>query len=421
MRRSRIGSGVLGFALAVALGRSAWAGDVEEAKKFFDAGVELYKGGHFEEALAAFLEANRRSPRASAQQNIAQTERDLHDYVAAAAAYDVLITKYGHLLGREERAAAEQARTELEALIGTIDVRVALPGVTVVVDGKDAGAAPLAMRVNPGVHTVVVRASEYDDLVRVIEIKGRDTIAIAGPLEKKATPPPPVVIVSTPILTEPDSDGKGIYVRAELMGVFPTDHHDSVSDHEVYGTTVPVDAGGLYGAGLGVRVGYSFGDFGLEGALLGAYDHASVTATLGDRRDDWNFYRGGGMLGVGARYMPRLQALGPIRPTAGLTLGVAGRAVGYQRLVEDTTTKDKASFGFYLAPSAVLDAGIMIGRTPGVRFFAGVMMMLDLPSTQTLPSGHSKRSLPIPSVARVQAANGPELFIGPSLGLVFGQ
>lgn len=416
--------GILAIAAGIALSRNAAADDVAEAKRFFDAGVALYKEGHFEEALAAFLEANRRSPRASVQQNIAQTERDLHDYVAAAAAYDVLIAKYGDLLSREDRVAAEKARSELEAWIGTIAVRVALPGATISIDGKDAGAAPASIRVNPGPHAVVVRAPEYEDLNRTVDIKGHDTIAIAGPLERAThAPPPPVVIVSTPVVTAPDDDGKGVYVRAELMGVFPTEHHDSISDHEVYGTSVPVDPGGLYGAGVGLRVGYSFGDFGLEGALLGAYDHSSVVATVGapPRRDDWNFYRGGGVLGIGGRYMPRVEALGPVHPTVGLTLGVAGRAIGYQRLVEDTTIKDKASFGFYLAPSAVLDAGIMIGHTPGVRFFAGIMMMLDLPSTQTLPSGHSKTATaPIPPAARVQAANGPEIFIGPTLGLVFG-
>jgi hypothetical protein len=212
-----------------------------------------------------------------------------------------------------------------------------------------------------------------------------------------------------------------VYGRVEIMGMFPTGQNNSVADGSVYGRGVPVEGSGLYGGGLGVHVGYSFGHFGIEGVLTGGYDHASVQADLGTRKDNWNFYRSGGVVGVAGRYMPHFDQLGPFRPTAGVMLGLAGRAVGYQRLIADTTTKDKASFEFYMAPAMMFDIGFTVGNTPGAKFYLGFMMMLELPSGTELPSGNSKDGkFPIPRTAKVEAATGVEIFIGPTLGLAFG-
>jgi hypothetical protein len=49
------------------------------------------------------------------------------------------------------------------------------------------------------------------------------------------------------------------------------------------------------------------------------------------------------------------------------------------------------------------------------------MLMLDVPSSQELASGSSKDGkYPIPATAKVEAATGPEWFLGPTLGLAFG-
>lgn len=419
------------LATGVALPVTAHAQDATaEAKKHFDIGLEHYKANRYAEALAEFNEANRLSPRESLQRNVAQTQRDLHDYGAAYESYDKLLKVYGSSMKAEDRSTAEKALEELATLTGEIAVFINVPGAVVVIDDKERGAPPLSTRANIGAHKVAVRAPGYKTFEQQADIKGRDKVAVNGPLVKGGDEPPPASpTVSAPSSIEPPpiapsvdvEKWQGVYVRIELAGVFPTGHHDSVSDGNVYGKGVPVTGSGLYGGGMGVHVGYSFGHLGIEGFLTGAYDHASVKADLTSRKDDWNYYRGGGVLGVAGRLMPHFDELGPFRPTAGLGVGLAGRAVGYQRLVEDTTSKDKASFQFYMAPALNFDIGFTIGQTPGVKFYLGFMMMLEFPGGIELPSGNSKDGkYPIPAGAKVEAANGVELFLGPQLGLAFG-
>lgn len=416
---------------ALAQPSSSEAGSAE-AKRHFDVGLEAYKAGRYADALRSFEEANRLSPRESLQRNVAQTQRDLHDYAAAYEGYDKLLKVYGSSMKAEDRSAAEKALEELATLTGEIAIFINVPEAMVTVDGKERGAPPTSVRANIGSHRVGVRAKGYRPFEQTIDVKSREKVAVNGPLTKgdAAEPPPPTPVnIPAPSTIEPPPIApsvdverwQGIYVRVELAGVFPMGHHDSVSDGDVYGKSVPVDGSGLYGGGLGVHVGYSFGHLGVEGFLTGAYDHSSVKADLGTRKDDWNFYRSGGVLGVAGRFTPHVDLLGPFRPTAGVGIGLAGRAVGYQRLVENTTSKDKASFEFYMAPSMLFDVGFTIGQTPGVKFYLGFMMMLEFPGGTELPSGNSKDGkYPIPSTSKVEAANGFEVFIGPQLGLAFG-
>jgi hypothetical protein len=428
-------AGLLGLCLvgvATPLAARAQPSDsaTAEAKKHFDIGLEHYKAGRFAEALKEFQQANTIAPRESLQRNVAQTQRDLRDYASAYESYEKLLKSYGSGMKAEDRSAAEKALQELSTLTGEIAFFINVPNAMVIVDDKERGEPPTTVRANVGSHRVQVRAPGYQPIDKQVDLKGKDKVAINGPLlEAGLEPALPPVNVPAPSTVEPPPASStaelekwvGLYARIELSGMFPTAHHDSVSDGDVYGRAVPVKGSGLYGGGMGVHVGYSFGHFGIEGFVTGAYDHGSVTADLGTRKDDWNFYRGGGVVGAAFRYTPHFDELGPIRPTAGLGVGLAGRAVGYQRLIEDTTSKDKASFQFYMAPSLMADVGFLIGQTPGAKFYLGLMAILEFPGGIELPSGNSKDGkFPIPAGAKVEAANGVEFFLGPSLGLAFG-
>lgn len=58
---------------------------VDRARASFFQGVELYKEGSFEAALAEFQKAYATTPAYRVPYNIAQTYFDLHDYVSSAA------------------------------------------------------------------------------------------------------------------------------------------------------------------------------------------------------------------------------------------------------------------------------------------------------------------------------------------------
>jgi hypothetical protein len=157
---------------------------VAAAKQHFGAGLKLYAEKAYAAALAEFQEAYARAPRASIQRNIAQCERDLHDFAAAHDAYGELLDRWGKALTPQEIATTKTALSELSLFTGTIHVTVTEPGATVEVDGHAAGVTPLAkpLRVNLGrVHLVVSKAG-FDPIEQDIDVKPGSDAVVAGPL-----------------------------------------------------------------------------------------------------------------------------------------------------------------------------------------------------------------------------------------------
>jgi hypothetical protein len=78
--------------------------------------------------------------------------------------------------------------------------------------------------------------------------------------------------------------------------------------------------------------------------------------------------------------------------------------------------------GGYVAPGLAFDGGMLLGSTPGAKFFLGVHGWLDLPSTLFVGPDTSG----IPSSVLYQPGNtlkavqGPQFYFGPTLGVQFG-
>jgi len=158
--------------------------DVAEAKHLFEQGLKLYGEGSYREALSAFQRANALVPRASIQRNIAQCQRDLHDFAAAYSAYQQLLSRWGATLSAADRRPVERAIEELALLTGTVRVDVAEPGAAVSVDGQDAGTTPLAapVRLNLGPHTITVSKAGFETITANAKLGGGDEFVVAGPL-----------------------------------------------------------------------------------------------------------------------------------------------------------------------------------------------------------------------------------------------
>jgi PEGA domain-containing protein len=160
------------------------ASDLAEAKHLFEQGLKLYGEGSYRQALAAFLKANQIAPRASIQRNIAQCQRDLHDFAAAYVAYQSLLARWGSTMSAADRRPVERAIEELALLTGTVRVDVADAGAAVAVDGQDAGTTPLAapVRVNLGPHTVTVSKAGFETIKVDAKLNGGDQVVVSGPL-----------------------------------------------------------------------------------------------------------------------------------------------------------------------------------------------------------------------------------------------
>jgi len=120
-----------------------------------------------------------------------------------------------------------------------------------------------------------------------------------------------------------------------------------------------------------------------------------------------------------------------VRLTLGVTPGLSVRRLSLRRevtgLIRDSYAATARSTSFAL----VVDAGVLVGTSPGgVRFSAGAMMWLDLPGTVLTPSGDPRIvpfdteqgavDAPVPTPAYPVAA-GPQLFIGPAFGVHWGR
>jgi hypothetical protein len=76
----------------------------------------------------------------------------------------------------------------------------------------------------------------------------------------------------------------------------------------------------------------------------------------------------------------------------------------------------------YVAPAFLMDAGLVLGETPGTRFYLGCQLVAEFSSgTQVSPSSSfSDPRYPPPSSA-INVANGKDVFLGPIVGWQFGE
>ena len=536
-----------------------------DAKKFFEAGLKLYKEQLFHEALASFVEANRISPRESIQRNIAQTYREMKDMPSAHAAFEELVARYGATMKPQAKADAQRAIEELEILTGLITLKVQEPGAKVTMDGKEVGTTPIAkpVRAGIGVHTLIVSKPGFETLTKYVTIRGHDAVSVDDPFEKDTptghvtvtilqpdptarifvdskdagvsplqvdlepgvhtieargatsfSPPKQVEVAKrgkydvalelrlaqgsvsiqtgtpdaeitvdanvvgrgawegalavgkhdisaskggfeaykTSVLVHmgeritenvrlvptaktgpvvPEHDWTGVYVQLNLVGNFPvsTPSNEVAQVRDLPAATV---AKGGFGGGINVRAGHSFGIIGIEGIILGAYDHSSaeVAYRAGDatsthpgatpRKESYAFHRFGGTAGVGVRLMPKTQL---VRPTLGVGAGVSFKAASYRREATGGSDGENAygsDFATYVAPALMIDGGIELGNTPGVRFYLGALLFAEFASSAAATAAPIPEGTPVPT-RPLDLAVGTDIFIGPVIGMQFGE
>jgi hypothetical protein len=151
------------------------------------------------------------------------------------------------------------------------------------------------------------------------------------------------------------------------------------------------------------------------------------------RTEDYTFRRLGGTLTLGARVMPKTRV---IRPTLGIAGGISAKGMFYSRNLGGLTSSGTTSIqgqvaselpnlpsdpAFYIVPSMMIDGGILLGNTPGTKFYLGCMMVADFGSTgqATMAAGGSQTQV-VPPPTVMHGVNGTDIFVGPLIGVQFG-
>lgn len=321
---------------------------------------------------------------------------------------------------------------ELHAQHGRVAVSVNVRDAQIAIDGQIAGRGVYDQALPIGKHLLSVSRYGFvtytKDLVvgdgeRVIE---NVTLQPVAPGEQTKT------------------EWAGVYEQFNFIALFETGKpSNDVAQGIGYTSDTSIQGSGTGGGGVGLRVGYSFGWVGVEGQITLAYDHSAdqvdVRSQQGSAQhpavdktvvypagysESYDLHRIGTNITLGGRLMPKTQN---IRPTIGFGAGIALKSIWFNRGVKtnppNTNADNTVSSGLttYVVPAISLDAGIELGSTPGSRFYLALQMFVDFAGevpASVSPSPPGSANYPTPQIDLV---HGTDVFIGPSLGVQFGE
>jgi hypothetical protein len=331
-----------------------------------------------------------------------------------------------------KRREKSELTLELQAQTGVLYVDPHNAQAQIMLDGAVVGKGVWEGTVTPERHELLVTAPLYKPLQRVFMVHVGERVTETTPL----------------VLEEGVSlhDFRGLYVGINLLGRFggaPTNE---------FAENCPVQRGSCdFGkaAGFGglLRIGYSFGWLGAEVIGMGSFDVTSADAEYQavltekmsphfgpPRHEQYEFQRAGAGAGLGVRATSKHTS---IRFTGGMGLLMALRAINARTETEiqianpnpgcfncsNTEHHDWNTKGSKAIPMLLLDGGLLLGGTPGTKFQLGILAALEFYGDPLVTDGQGPDNVQGTSWGRpgVQAAHGTEVFIGPVLGLQFGE
>jgi tetratricopeptide (TPR) repeat protein len=182
----------------------------EQARASFHEGVELYKEGSFETALAEFQKANQISSSYRVLYNIAQTYFELHDYVNSYTTLKEYLQQGGNEIPAARQTQVDELNRKLEKRIAYLEIACNLNDADIRVDDISVGKSPLAspVLVNAGPRRISAVRPGYPVAARIITVAGTERskvkLEIVTPLEVQpnnlATATTAAAVVAKPAL-----------------------------------------------------------------------------------------------------------------------------------------------------------------------------------------------------------------------------
>lgn len=199
-----------GVAPALAQTKPAPAGDLDEARQRFQRGVELYKEGSFDAALAEFNKAYELAPNYRVLFNLAQVQTERHDYVAALQDFQKYLDQGGAEISADRRDQVNKEITALKGRVAEITVTSDVEGAELLVDGVPSGTLPLSqpVLVSAGVRQLSLRKSGYETSTRTETIAGGESPRFDFKLEASPTAvAAPTVATTPPVFSQTGDSG----------------------------------------------------------------------------------------------------------------------------------------------------------------------------------------------------------------------
>jgi hypothetical protein len=352
------------------------------------------------------------------------------------------------IAGRSSSAQAEAQTVELQAgsraavdLVSSataahIQIRTNDGKGSIYVDGVVKGEGAFAGDVAPGPHDIVVSRDGFQRYEKSMTLGERQTWAETVTL-------PPVAAAGATV-SEGERGLEGLYGGFGLLGTFGiggtgTELETDCSNLGASSCNTPSPIGG----GAFGYIGWTWNPVGFELFLAGGGDTSSqkanytgqsggtggsiVPASTPARTEAFTFIRGGGMAAIRARatFQNRL-----LRGTFAGGVGLSYRELLMKRTATDPAGDSNAYIPpggvGYLSPAISAEAALQIRFTQTLALAIGLQLIADnasiagsnsVPAQPALPFGTSGTTIPTPEY---HLASGPQVTLGPFLGLAFG-
>jgi len=154
--------------------------DSGKAAARFQQGVDLYREGSYEGALAEFRKAYQLSPSYRVLYNIAQAQYALHDFVSAYKSLIQYVTESKGEISTERLAQVEEMSGKLRERIAHLNITTNVSGADIRVDDISVGMSPLPgpVPVNVGTRRVTAFKAGSPLAVRVVTVAGKETAKV---------------------------------------------------------------------------------------------------------------------------------------------------------------------------------------------------------------------------------------------------
>jgi len=201
--------------LAVCAATTATAAGPEaatEAATHFNRGVQLYREGNLDAALAEFNRANELAPNYRLLYNMAQVQAERHDYVRALQLLQAYLQQGGAEIPAARRGEVEQEQARLRERVAMLWVSADAPGARLFVNEEPVASLPLQglVPVNPGTIRVRVEADGRKSYIGELNVAGGDRPRLEVTLEVQQ------VVATAP--REPEIDYTPVWISGIAAG-----------------------------------------------------------------------------------------------------------------------------------------------------------------------------------------------------------
>lgn len=181
------------------------AGQRDEAKRRFQAGLDLFKEGNYQASLVEFKRAYEIAPNYNVLYNIGQVYFQLQDYVNASKYLNQYLDEGGKRITPTRRQEVETDLDKLKGRIAQVTVTVNVSGAQITIDDQPLGTSPIGQPslVSAGKRTFTASKEGRQSARKVVEVAGGDRLEIQLDLPELAPGQAPQAL--PPVAAEGDA------------------------------------------------------------------------------------------------------------------------------------------------------------------------------------------------------------------------